>query len=593
MSSSRRQQTDNVGSIDVQDLHSHAPLSRSGAAFALAGIVVLALVLRVRGLDYLLPQSTHLDATVIKSQVDALRSGVAASDTEALDEWYPYLLAHLGALLPDALAEAATLDLGGHLARASTPFLQLRWISILGSLPIVAATYLLARKFTERWPALFAAALVATSPLNISFAQQERPHALAASCVAFSVLASMRLARRPTLGACALVGLGAALAIGALQNGVAVGFPIVAAVGFALAGPRERRPRALTVAAGAAVALGLIAAGLRLCYPFHFEGDRGYLSLNDEDGGKNFNISGQSVHSNHFDGTGFDTLARTLYAYLPHVALLLVVGLVAAIAARRTRSRGSPALWIALAYAAPYTLVIGLHSLTWERYLMPLEPFLASFGAWGLARVLARRQRLAIALATVLAACGTALSWRIGSVRGADDTYELAARWISEHARPSDPILAMPYIDLPLLQREENLRSRPPLTWWSSYQALQAAEQKLGPRFDFTLPKGPQAAREEWGEDPLVHMRRVGARFVLVQHVGASFGNKLVLRIRQTLREHAQLRARFSPLAEDNGGMARHEIRRHRESYERPFFLALFEHARMGPTIEIYELPQR
>jgi len=452
-------------SIGVHDKRRHDSLSRTNAAFVLGGIVALALVLRVRGLDYLLPHSTHLDAMVIKSQVDALRGGVTAISTGTLDEWYPYLLAHLGALLPNSLAEPATLDLAGHLARASSPFLQLRWISILGSLPIVVATYLLARKFTERWPALFAAGLVATSPLNISFAQQERPHAIAASLVAFTVLASMRLARRPNLGSCALVGLGAALAIGALQNGVALGFPIVAAVGFALTGPLERRPRALTVVPGALVALGLIVAGLRLFYPFHFEGDRGYLSLNDEDGGTSFNISGQSVHSSHFDGTGFDTLARTLIAYLPHVALLFVLGLaVAALTRRQAHGHTRAPLWIALAYAAPYTLVIGLHSLTWERYVMPLEPFLASFGAWGLAHALARRQRVALAVAAVLAAFGATLSWRIGAVRGADDTYELAASWISEHARPSDPILAMPYLDVPLLKREENIESRPSLT---------------------------------------------------------------------------------------------------------------------------------
>ncbi len=566
-------------------------VSRSAGAFALCVVVAMALVLRARGLDYLLPHSTHLDATVIKNQVDALRSGVTASSTGALDEWYPYLLARLGALLPDPLAEPSTLDLAGHVARASTPFLQLRWISIVGSLPIVVATYLISRKFTERWTALFAAALVATSPLNISFAQQERPHALAASFVALTVLASMRLARRPTVGSCALVGLCAALAIGALQNGVAVGFAIVAAVGLALFAPPERRPRIGVVLAGALVALGLITIGLRLFYPFHFEGERGYLSLSDEDGGKSFNISGQSVHSSHFDGTGFDTLARTLYAYLPHIALLLVLGLIAAAITRHERVRSRAELWIALAYVAPYTLVIGLHSLTWERYLMPLEPFFAAFGAWGLARAFAEKRRVALAAAALLTIVGASFAWRLGSVRAADDTHELAARWLTQNATGADAIVAMPYLDVPLLQRDEQLATRSNLTWWSSYQALLTPEQKLGARFDLVLPKGQREAREEWGDDPLAHLRRVGARFVLMQHVGENFRHKLAVRTREALVEHAQLRARFSPLSTDNGAMAAFGIRRHRESYSRPFFRALFEHARMGPTIEIYELP--
>lgn len=566
-------------------------ISRSAAAFVLGAIVALALALRVRGLDYLLPHSTHLDATVIKNQVDALRRGVDASSTGALDEWYPYLLARLCALLPDPLATSSTLDLAGHLERASAPFLQLRWISILGALPIVVATYGLSRKFTERWAALLAAALVATSPLNISFAQQERPHAIAASFVALTVLAAMRLARRPTLGSCALVGLSASLSIGALQSGVALGFPIVVAIGFALAAPREQRPRASTVAAGAFIALGLVAAGLRLFYPFHFEGERGYLSLSEVDGGASFNISGQSVHSSHFNGAGFDTLARTLFAYLPHVALLLALGMVSEVFAARARGRAGAPLWIALAYAAPYTLVIGLHWLTWERYLMPLEPFFATFGAWGLSRALARRPRVAITAAALLTAFGLALAWRLGSVRSADDTHELAARWLAEHARESDPILAMPYLDVPLLQRDETLARRPALTWWSSYQLALTPERKLGARFDLVLPQGPKAARDEWGDDSLAHLERVGARFVLMQHVGENFRHKLAVRTREALSQHAQLRARFSPLSTDNGAMAAFGIRRHRESYSRPFFRALFEHARMGPTIEIYELP--
>lgn len=570
-------------------------LSKPVAFALLTALVGAALALRMRGLEYLLPHSTHLDASVIKNQVDALRGGAAASSTGALDEWYPYLLARLSALFRDPLAGAATLELEGHLARAAAPFLQIRWVSVLGAVPIVTATYLLTRRFATRGWSLFAAALLATSPLNISFAQQERPHALAASLVAFTLLAALRLERRPTIASSALVGLCASLAIGALQNGVAVGLPIAAAAVLALARPAPERPRTLTVLAGAGACFALLAAGARAFYPFHFEGDRGYLAFGDEAGATTFNISGQSVHLAHFDGAGFGTLVRTTWAYLPHIAVLLAVASVAWIVPREpvSRTRRS-ARWIALAYAVPYTLVIGLHSLTWERYLMPLEPLLAAYAAWGLGQLAPNWPRAVRVVALLAVGAASVIAWRIGTVRSAPDTHELAAEWLQAAGlTEQDSIVALPYIDLPLFHRDQTLAERPAFTWWSSYQRQCAPQDRVGQRFDLRLPKSAEETVAEWGDDPLEHLARNGARFVLVQQVGEAFRHKLAVETRRALVESAQLRARFSPLEQDDGRMAAFGTRRHRESFARPFFVSLFTHARMGPTLELYELPRR
>jgi hypothetical protein len=569
--------------------------SRRAAGVGLGACLVLALALRLRGSSYFLPHSTHLDALVIHNQVESLRAGHSSSGVGPVDEWYPYLLARLTTLLPDALATSEPLDLAGHLARAATPLLQIRLVSIAGSIAIVLGTYHLARKFTTRAWSLFAAALLATSTLNISFAQQERPHALAASFVVLTVLAALRLERRPTLGSCALVGAAASLAIGALQNGAAVGFPIVAAVALAVARRDAQQPKFAQVLVGGALCTALIAVGIRVCYPFHFTGDRGYLSFAEQADGTTFNLSGQTVYLEHFDGSGFATVLGALYSYSPHILALCAVALAAAIARSRRPvrlPRRRAALWIALAYAAPYTLVIGLHSLTWERYVMPLEPFLAAFAAWGAGQLFAARPRAAIAAAALAVAFSTACAWRLGSVRAAPDTFTLAARWVGEHARAEvDPILSLPYIDLPLLYRAETLDARPALTYWTRYQAACAPQERVGPRFDVVLPKDAATARAEWGRDPLRYLRDSGARFVVLQHVSDNFRYKLALRTREALAEHAQLRARFSPRVSDGGAHAGLGIRRHREALSRPFVVSLFQHARMGPTLEIYELP--
>jgi hypothetical protein len=571
-------------------------LSRRAAGAWLGALVGAALYLRWRGLSYFLPHSTHLDALVIRNQVEALRAEGSSGQVESVGEWYPYLLARLTALLPDALASLEPLQLEDHLVRAATPLLQIRLVSVAGSVLIVLGTYLLARKFTTRVGSLFAAALLATSTLNISFAQQERPHALAASFVVLTVLAAMRLQRRPTLGSCALVGSAAALAIGALQNGAAVGFPIAAAVALAIARRDEQRPPFARVVAGGALCIALIAVGVRICYPFHFAGERAYLSFAEQADGTTFNLSGQTVYLEHFNGSGFAAVIGTLYSYSPHVLVLCVAALALSLLERRERASSSDrraARKIALAYVVPYTLVIGLHSLTWERYVMPLEPFFAAFAAWGVVRIHARRPRLAVATAALSLVFAGACAWRLGAVRAAPDTFTLAARWIREHARAEvDPIVTLPYIDLPLLYRDETLASRPALTYWTRYQLECKPVAHVGSRYDVVLPKDAETARKEWGDDPLEYLRSTQTRFVVVQHVSDNFRHKLALRTRRALAEHAVLRERISPRTTDSGAHAGLGIRRHRETLSRPFVATLFQHARMGPTLEIYELPR-
>jgi 4-amino-4-deoxy-L-arabinose transferase-like glycosyltransferase len=121
------------------------------------------------------------------------------------------------------------LDFAGGLDRL------VRGIVSVASVLLIPATWLLARRlFTPGW-SLFAAALCSLSLLNLQFGQLARPHAFAAPFTVLAVAAAVRLRRRPDLGSYVLCGVAGALAIGALQSGVAVLLPF--AVAFLL---RER-----------------------------------------------------------------------------------------------------------------------------------------------------------------------------------------------------------------------------------------------------------------------------------------------------------------------------------------------------------------
>jgi len=98
---------------------------------------------------------------------------------------------------------------------------------------------------------------------------------------------------------------------------------------------------------------------------------------------------------------------------------------------------------VCLGYVLPYVAVFGLYDLTFERFALPLVPFLAVAAACALSALWSRipeRRRSVYAAATgaaavlALPALGT---WRLGSFRSQPDTFELAARWLEEHAVPA------------------------------------------------------------------------------------------------------------------------------------------------------------
>src|SRR5882672_7797809 len=125
-------------------------LSRASARLALLALVALATIVRLWGLDFLLPHSTHLDGSILFAQVGLMRSHAADPSADPMWAYYPHLLSRIVSLLPDAAPLPQAASLAQHLEHASHTIVQIRSVVALASVLLVPGTYLLARMFLSR-----------------------------------------------------------------------------------------------------------------------------------------------------------------------------------------------------------------------------------------------------------------------------------------------------------------------------------------------------------------------------------------------------------------------------------------------------------
>ena len=569
--------------------------SGPAAGWGWLGLVLacaLGLAVRARGIDFVLPHYTPSDELVMVDQVENLRLGrpqVALDGTVAPS--YPLLCAFIAQHAVLHRPGSGPAELPEHLARASALRLDLRWATALLSLLIVPGTWFLARRFLSPGWATFAALLVAVSVLNVSNSQMGRPHGPVSALMVLGVLGCMRLARGGRALDYLLAGLGIALALGCLHSGAALLAPLL--VGHAL----SRRQRGRASAWWLLGVLVLLAAVVRVTYPFHFDEWTQAEALQESG---EVNISGHRLWWGDFNGEGFLRVLGTLYSYDPMTLLLFVGGALAALArlgrlrAWSSVKRGD--LLVAASFAVPYLVLIGLYMRTAERFVMPLQPYVACLAAYGAARLsdgLRLEARGRAALAVVLLVVPALGVWGLTSARSGPDAFEEAAAYMMEHLDPdTSRTYLMPYHTLPLLYGADSLafnweQSR--RTEWLEYLHEQPAADLLGPRWEVIHPKRRNASREI-GDDPLGWLRREGFTHVLIQHVRPGFRERALPEMRAALVDHAQLLARFTPLREDDGDPARVDYNYSRRVLERPFVLHLLLAKGMGSTLELYRL---
>jgi hypothetical protein len=404
---------------------------------------------------------------------------------------YPCLVPSLTALAfdpPPDPAASGRLELEQHLSRASKTYSDTRLTVALLSILVVPGTFLLARVFVPSSWSLAAAALAGSSLLELMFAQQARPHAVAAAFFTLALAAAIAVYRRGDALSYAAAGLAAGLTVASLHSGVALGFPLLAA--HLLRG----RSRALDPRFALAAA---IAAACALAFYRFPGGDGARAPAVPRLAGSSLIVGTHTIELAHFDGRGLAIVARTLAWYEPVLLALAVLALAAWLRARRSAVGRADAprreSWIVASFVLPYLAALALYGETSERFLLPVVPCLAVFGAWG-ARELASLRALRVAVPTAFgvglaltAACSARLAW----LRSRPDTLREVASWLEERlAREPERVFLSPIAtDLPLARTADALAGaggpRPRYyNVWSRYQAELPADALPPPRYD-------------------------------------------------------------------------------------------------------------
>ncbi len=485
-------------------------LGRRAAWVALALLVLAGWMLRTRGIEYQLPQWTYSDGYVLRNQAAKLRGEIeglappeAESDSPALPGYYPLLPAAAMAVVPRPEPDVEGLDrLERALALARAPWVHLRRTSAWLSLGAVIATYALARRFVGRWSALFAAALVTTSLLHVTFSATQRPHGLLSTVISLGVLAILWARRRSKLVAQLAGALGFAASAATLQSG----FAVLPSWGLAWLLRRERRTwwrEALALV----LCLALVALVLRWAYsdPEFAQGG----------------ITGRHViWWSSTPGLGLWVLARAMLLYEPVLLLGVVAALTAALVPtirrradwdRERRDDLLTCLGFVLSYAGFFALFGG----TFERFALPLLPFAAIAAAWGFGlwsrALLGERRILLVSGATALLALPVAACWKLSELRSRPDTLELAARWIAERASDGrrKVLLSSLNLELPFFYSRESLARLDfaGTADWTRFQRGLGTRDFSAERFDLTRDRDlarEGAAELDWDFDFVV-----------------------------------------------------------------------------------------
>jgi hypothetical protein len=574
------------------------------------------LLVRLHGIGFGLPTNVEQDCW-IPHQVELLRRG---DDTWRKDDnfrYYPLLVAHIAKAWPRAKPAPADAPLEAHLAAASLPHEQVRITVALLAVLIVPGTYLLARIFTGRGWSMFAAALVTFSLLDVNFAQQSRPHAVAGAMFLGGVLAAVRMRRRGDVIGYSLAGGGASLAFGCLQSGLAV-LPAIAVAHFTRSSKRARWYDARVVL----VAIGL-AMALPFFYPFALWGVDTQKAVSGRvaqhflefhtDPKWELDIGPHRFFLSEMAGQGVPIVLRTLWSYEPVLLVLFALAAVLWIARLVRREKSEHAddrrrrdTWVVLAFAVPYLIVIALYSRTYERFVIPLLPYLAVAAALGVEE-LARRVRV---LASPKAACALAIAllalpawacWKLGAIRAAPNTNAMAAAFVRARLSPDDDIALWPGLDVPLCRAPEGFASwmgpieKQTLWVWSRYQATLPEGHGPPPLYHMhwwvpVLRATPEYPHGQMVDDPAAYIRAQGGKFLVAEVYAENRTHRGATQVHEALLKDATLLERISP--DGRPDYSDHPLGAQDEtSVPPPHFLARVLQARAtGPVIEIYQL---
>lgn len=311
-----------------------------------------------------------------------------------------------------------------------------RIVMALFALATIYLTWRLARRFFGPATGLVAAALLAASPVHVTYSQIIRSDMMACLfmllCLRSSIAIAERGNRRAYLTAALWLGLAVATKWPFALSGLAIGAATLVAV---RTGVLDRRRAAVRLAAAGGAAIGF----LFLASP--------YLLIDYATVLKNLHGEGQAHHLGATGGGFWQNLwwyARgpVLAGFGPGGIALFLVG-----ALRLRRRRLAAAILVPVGTA--FVLLLCTQHLVWERWALPLMPIGAIVAAAGLTGIAARLRRggwirtapwaAAAMLGITLAPLGARV--RSDGAMRMNNTRQMASAWARAHVPPGSTVL--------------------------------------------------------------------------------------------------------------------------------------------------------
>jgi hypothetical protein len=316
-------------------------------------------------------------------------------------------------------------------------------------------------------------------------------------------------------------------------------------------------------------------------------------------------LAGHVFHLSKLTGRGFWVLGSTLALFDPVLTALAIAGAAAGIASWLRRGDGEAGerrrdALVALGYVVPYLAVFGIYDLTFDRFGLPLVPFLAVLAAFGASRVAAllparaRTAPLAAAGFALVLAFPVVLVDKLGRLRGRPDTIEQAARWLERRGVPEgERVLVLQNFDVPTRYSESSLRELrdvQTLYWTRAQRSCGGDGRGL---HVVRLPR-PEVAEGEEAEPVLADMgwlEENDVGFVVTIQASRGLREPMTLELIRKLRRQGKQAAAFAPAPRDTTrGPREPEIDVGFGVAETGTALQLLSAERAGSQVTIFEL---